>query len=690
MLNLLYIICVLFSSVYSFRLPNLSKLPKSLDSVSLSYINSLNKLNKLDLVNRNKNVKMHDSSLLSYNVYSLITNLAKSSNDLDKWNILDFINEVNSKHVEIVSLLKNMDTETISGLVAIDNNYDTIPELPNLHYLETGISNLNDLVINTLVKNDINYVISNLPSSKGVFTPEVANLLLNGLMVYIFYLFISSFFGKQGGMSGINPMRAGDLQSNVLIDKDDINTTFDDVAGCDEAKLELEEIVSFLKNPDKFNSAGAKIPKGILLEGPPGTGKTLLARAVAGEADVAFLQVSASEFVQMFVGVGASRVRDLFNLAKDNTPCIIFIDEIDAVGRKRGENMGGGGNEEREQTLNQILTNMDGFDKTDSIVVMAATNRADILDSALTRSGRFDRKVTIPLPDKDGRRKILDIHLRNKFIANNTDLDEVAAVTSGFSGADIENMANEAVIMALRNNNTIINTRNLVDAYEKIAIGIPQTSREYNYYEQQTVAYHESGHAITALLFKEFFNVRKVTIVSNSNGAGGYTLYTPTDDYKNYPTKKFLLAQLIVILGGRAAEIVLNSKILSNYNPKTYNTDTVFDEIQDLDITTGASSDLKMADSLARMYVELFGIENDGTAVTIQTPDSKYPYMVLSDVTKNDVDDYVSLLVNFALKKAIKIIESNMFDFTNMADDLIMSKSIDTEYLRNINITYFY
>lgn len=659
---------LLFSSVYSINLP---------------LISNINKLKYMKTISINMNIEP------SYDIYKIINEYASNSNDLDKWNLFNFNNEALNKHIESVALFKSIDTNIISGLVAIDNKYENIPSLSNLHYLETGISNLNDIIINSLIKNDIYYSIMNLPSKKGLFSPESINLLFNGLMIYLLFMFISSFFSKGGG--GINPMRAGELQSNVLIDKDDIETRFDDVAGCDEAKLELEEIVNFLRNPEKYNIAGAKIPKGVLLEGPPGTGKTLLARAVAGEADVSFLHVSASEFVQMFVGVGASRVRDLFDLARKKSPCVIFIDEIDAVGRKRGQNMNsGGGNEEREQTLNQILTNMDGFDKTDSIVVLAATNRIDILDSALTRSGRFDRKVSIPLPDKEGRLKILDIHLRNKFVDNNTDLEEIATITSGFSGADIENMANEAVILALRNNNLIINTTHLMNAFEKIAIGIPQTSRKYNLIEQQTVAYHEAGHTITALLFKEFFDVRKVTIISNSNGAGGYTLYTPSDNYKNYPTKKFLLAQMIVILGGRAAEIILHSKFLKYYNPLTYNTDVLFDNIKNLDISTGASGDLKQADLLARTYIELFGIENTHTENTIQIPDGQHPYIMLSDETKNVIDDYVSFLIDLSLKKAIQIIEKNLYEFKYLAQDLMIDKSLDSQYLKHFNITYFH
>ena len=483
-------------------------------------------------------------------------------------------------------------------------------------------------------------------------------------------------------------MNAGKLQSNGVVDSSEINTSFDDVAGCDEAKYELEEIVNFLKNPLKYYDAGAKVPKGVLLEGPPGTGKTLLARAVAGEAGVSFIQVSASEFIQMFVGVGASRVRDLFNLAKENQPCVVFIDEIDAVGRKRGEQFGGGGNEEREQTLNQILTNMDGFEKTESIIVLAATNRVDILDSALTRSGRFDRKVGVGIPDVNGRRKIIDVHLRGKEVEKDTDLDEIATLTSGFSGADIENMANEAVILALRENKTIINSKNLIDAYEKITIGLPMLSKETDDYADNLVSYHEAGHTLAALLFRDFFDVRKVTITANTNGAGGYTLFTPKEKYNSYPTKKYLLANLIVSMGGRAAEIILFDKIQSNYEKTNYTESKVFESIKDLEITSGASGDLKQADNLARKYIELFGYDDgDFFPKTVQNPNN--PYLSLSENTKSEIDENVGELINFALTKAVKIIENNLDTFNKLATDLILKKSVDLKYLNTLEVEYF-
>jgi cell division protease FtsH len=497
--------------------------------------------------------------------------------------------------------------------------------------------------------------------------------------------------GDGGGGGGSDPMRVGKLESSV-IQSEDIDTSFEDVAGCDESKYELEEIVDFLKNPERYRAAGAKVPKGVLLEGPPGTGKTLLARAVAGEANVSFIQVSASEFVQMYVGLGASRVRDLFKLAKENSPCVIFIDEIDAVGKKRGSS-GNNGNDEREQTLNQILTSMDGFEQSDSIIVLAATNRADTLDSALTRSGRFDRKVGVGMPDVSGRRKILDVHLKGKTVEPNTDLDEIAILTSGFSGADIENMANEAVILALRENKTAINSKNLIDAYEKITIGLPMTSKDTNEFSDELVSYHESGHAITALLFRDFFDVRKVTITANTNGAGGYTLLTPKEQYNSYPTKKYILADLIITMGGRAAEMILFNVIkkdeLDKNKLSNYTNAKLFDGIKDLDVTTGASSDLKHADSLARKYIELFGYDDElsGYSKTIQYPNN--PLTSLSEDVKSEIDNHVIKLINFGLEKAIEIIESNLDTFNKLATDLIEKRSVDIKYLDTLEVTHF-
>ena len=629
------------------------------------------------------------SYIPDYDSSKLINTLAKSADQLDKWNLNDFLTEVSQKHIDSVSVIKTADD--INSMVVIDNKYDGVaPSLSNLHFLETGLPRVNDIIVDSLIKNDIYYKIVQLGASNSVNGANPINFLVNALLVYFLITTLLALIQRGGGgfMGGpMNPMNANRLESREVIDSSEIDTLFMDVAGCDEAKYELQEIVDFLKNPDKYYNAGAKVPKGVLLEGPPGTGKTLLARAVAGEAGVSFIQVSASEFIQMFVGVGAARVRELFNNAKKNSPCVVFIDEIDAVGRKRGEQFGGGSNEEREQTLNQILTNMDGFEKTDKIVVLAATNRVDILDSALTRSGRFDRKISVNMPDLTGRRKILDVHLRNKKVEDNTDLDEIAILTSGFSGADIENMANEAIIFALRDNRTIINSKDLIDAYEKITIGLPFLSKDKNEYTDNLVSYHEAGHTITALLFRDFFDVRKVTITANTNGAGGYTLFTPKEKFNSYPTKKYLLANLIVIMGGRAAEIILYDKIYNNFEKTNYTNEKLFNSMRDLDITTGASGDLKQADNLARKYIELFGYDDGEFTKTIQTPNS--PYLSLSENTKSEIDENIIKLLNFGLEKAIIIIEANLETFNKLATDLISKRSVTIKYLNNLNVDYF-
>jgi len=637
-------------------------------SYSMSNINSINKYKPI-------------MSIQEFEPSKIINNLAKSSANLDIWNINEFIYNIN--HISGITLIK--ENNQINGIVSIDDNIvDNLISLNNLHYTETGISQFSDKVIDLIVKNDILYDIIQTPDMPINQIQNLLSIGMNIVVIYFIFSILSSLLQrfKSGGM--IIP-----IKDNKLINADEISTRFDDVAGCDEVKYELQEIVDFLKNPDKYYQAGAKIPKGVLLEGPPGTGKTLLARAVAGEAGVSFISVSGSEFVQMFVGVGAARVRELFENAKKNSPCVIFIDEIDAIGRKRGDLSIGGNNEEREQTLNQLLTNMDGFTHSDSITVIAATNRIDILDKALTRSGRFDRKVRVGFPNLNGRKKILQVHLKNKQVDPETDFEEISLLTSGFSGADIENMANEAVIIALRDNVTIINTNYLVKAYEKLTIGLPYNDNEVNREKDKLVAYHESGHAIIAELFKEFFNVRKVTINANTNGVGGYTLITVKEQYIQYPTKKFLLANMIVTMGGRAGEILLYS-----YNKNDmYETDKIFTNIKNLDITTGASQDLKQLDMLARNYIEIFGYinnypyENKSDSGIIQVPTS--PYINLSDKTLEQIDYAVNKLGKWAITSAINILKQNQHILNELSEKLIEEREITEKYLENLNITYF-
>merc|ERR1719169_329012 len=370
--------------------------------------------------------------------------------------------------------------------------------------------------------------------------------------------------------------------------------TFADVAGCDGSKLELTEIVDFLKDPAKYSALGAKIPKGVIMEGPPGTGKTLLARAVAGEAGVPFVSASGSEFVEMFVGVGAARVRDLFGEAKKNAPCIVFIDEIDAVGRQRAGGGGGmgGGNDEREQTLNQILTEMDGFEGNSGVIVLAATNRADILDSALLRPGRFDRRVPVDLPDVKGRLSILKVHARGKPLADELDLGIVAKRTTGFSGASLANLMNEAAIIAARKNKTAISYAEVDYAIDRVTVGMQKTTGTSFPARQRLVAYHEAGHAVMGLLTPDYDMVTKVTIVPRTNGAGGFTLFTPSEERleSGMYSKRYLEAQLCVALGGRVAEEI------------------VFGEDE---VTTGASNDLQQVRSIARRMVAQWGFAND-------------------------------------------------------------------------------
>ena len=396
----------------------------------------------------------------------------------------------------------------------------------------------------------------------------------------------------------------------------------------------------------------------------------------------------------MFVGVGASRVRKLFDEAKKSSPCVIFIDEIDAIGRQRGAGVNSG-NDEREQTLNQILTNMDGFDKTSGIIVLAATNRADILDSALTRPGRFDRKVVVPLPDKDGRRSIFDIHLRNKFYTSDLDIDEFALLTSGFSGADIENLVNEAAIMSVRYNKTVLDKKCLIDAFEKVTIGLPKKKDTRSKNILELVAYHEAGHTLIAKLFNDIFDLRKITINANYNGAGGYTLFTPNERFDGFPTKKYLLAQLMVCLGGRAAETILYDRKLLLDKSENYNESLLFKDIHNLEITTGASNDLKQANQIARNYINLFGYndtlglyaDNNG-AQPFLGRDIALNSNQESEYYKDKADREIERLINFAYKKTLNIIKRNENALDKISNLLLEKNSIDNVDLNNIDIKY--
>ena len=604
----------------------------------------------------------------------------------------EFLSMLKDKKIEGVSILSNQDQ--ITGLVTVDkahplDNYDVI----NTHFIKV-LPAMSTNLIDKLEQFHVNYNILDVSQQVN----PILNLLTSGLQLTFIYIFagfiISNLFSFING-SGQNPMNPMNmLKKNFdLVTNDEVDVTFTDVAGCNEAKLELEEVVDFLKQPEKYEKAGAKIPKGILLEGPPGTGKTLLARAVAGEANVNFLYASGSQFIEMFVGVGASRVRDLFGEAKKQSPCVIFLDEIDAVGRQRGAGLAGG-NDEREQTLNEILTNMDGFVKNEGVIVIAATNRADILDSALTRPGRFDRKINVGLPDIEGRKDIIDVHFKNKQLQNSSYLENVATLTNGFSGADIANLANEAAILSVRFNETHISPESIYKAFEKITIGLPSSTENRPTEIVNLISAHEIGHALLAHVFKDMFDLQRVTINSNKNGAGGYTLFTPNEKYNMFPTKKFMLANLIIALGGRAAEEILFKKHPSVH--ANYRNDKLFSDIDNLDITTGASNDLKQANSIARRYVSLFGMGNN--MALYDTSDTSQPFLgrdiatnsdKLSEYSKETIDKEIETLVLWGYATARSIIEYNIKDFYSLKDKLVKEYNLSQDDFDKLKINYY-
>ena len=419
-------------------------------------------------------------------------------NKPDIWSYNQFTQKLND--IDSVAIINNQNLAILSEKIPSDDSIN------NFHYYKFLPSTIDSLV-DTFIKKGIDFQVFDIPTNTDMQIPFIFQFIGGYLLLSFLFNIFSRFFGASGmnGPNGMNPFNAMNKKAN-FIEEGSITTTFNDVAGLDEAKEELEEIVDFLKNPFKYGFAGAKIPKGVLLEGPPGTGKTLLARAVAGEAGVSFISASGSEFIEMFVGVGAQRVRNLFKEARENKPCVIFIDEIDAVGGRRGYGFNSGGNDEREQTLNQILTNMDGFSKDEGIIVLAATNRADTLDEALKRSGRFDRKINVNLPDLKARKEISAVHFRNKPNIS-FDYNNLAALTSGFSGADLANLANEAALLKVRNNNTLIDDDIILKAYEKMTIGLPKKYENRPNETLSLVAHHEIGHALTVKDFSEYFNL---------------------------------------------------------------------------------------------------------------------------------------------------------------------------------------
>ena len=476
--------------------------------------------------------------------------------------------------------------------------------------------------------------------------------------------------GPMGGMGG--PMGMGKSKSKIQMEPE-TGVKFTDVAGCESSKQELVEIVEFLKNPSKYSSLGAKIPRGCVMEGPPGTGKTLLARAVAGEAGVPFVSASGSEFVEMFVGVGAARVRDLFGEAKKNAPCIVFIDEIDAVGRQRAASNRGGGSDEREQTLNQILTEMDGFEGNSGVIVLAATNRADVLDSALVRPGRFDRRVPVDLPDVAGRLAILQVHARGKPLTEDLDLSIVAKRTTGFSGASLANLMNEAAIVAARNGKTAIGYDEIDYAIDRQTVGMVKTTGTSFPNRQRLVAYHEAGHAVMGLLSPDYDMVTKVTILPRTNGAGGFTLFTPPEERleSGLYSKKYLKSQLAVALGGRVAEELI------------FGVD---------EITTGASNDLQQVRNIARRMVTQWGYSKDklgATAWETQQGSGGFGPQAASPEMEALIDEEIKVLVADAYAHCKKVLTDNREMLDEMTEMMIEEETLDYNQLMDLSKKYF-
>ena len=487
------------------------------------------------------------------------------------------------------------------------------------------------------------------PDAASEVVAMLVSVLLPTLLLFALLMVFMRRMNKGGGMMGVGKSRA-----KAYIQKD-TGVTFKDVAGQDEAKESLQEVVDFLHNPGKYTTIGAKLPKGALLVGPPGTGKTLLAKAVAGEAHVPFFSLSGSEFVEMFVGVGASRVRDLFEEAKKNAPCIIFIDEIDAIGKSRDSRYGGG-NDEREQTLNQLLAEMDGFDTSKGLLILAATNRPEVLDPALLRPGRFDRRVIVDRPDLKGRIEILKVHARNVSLDETVDFENIALATSGAVGSDLANMVNEAAILAVKNGRRAVSQRDLLEAVEVVLVGKEKKDRILSAQERKIVSYHEVGHALVSALQKDAEPVQKITIVPRTMGALGYVMQVPEEE-KYLNTKKELEAMLVGYLGGRAAE------------------ELVFDTV-----TTGAANDIEQATKVARAMITQYGMSEKFGLMGLATQENQYlsgrAVLNCGDDTATEVDHEVMILLHNSYEEAKQLLGSHRAALDRIAEYLIRRETI--------------
>ncbi len=547
-----------------------------------------------------------------------------------------FMKHVQQDEVKQVTIVDNV----ISGKLKDGKDFSTVA--PS-----------DDSLIPTLRARDIE-IKAELPPQPPWWTTILSSLLPMLLIVGIWFMLMQQSQGGGGRVMNFGKSRAR------RYDEDNIKITFKDVAGADEAKQELEEVVEFLKHPKKYNDLGAKIPKGVLLYGPPGTGKTLLAKAVAGEAGVPFFSISGSDFVEMFVGVGASRVRDLFEQAKKSAPCIVFIDEIDAVGRQRGAGLGGG-HDEREQTLNQLLVEMDGFGANEGIIMIAATNRPDILDPALLRPGRFDRQIVVDRPDIKGRQEILKVHVKGKPISSEVELDVIARRTPGFTGADLSNLVNEAALMAARKNKNKIDMPEMEEAAERVIMGPERRSRVISDKEKRLTAYHEGGHTLVGMLLDNTDPVHKVTIIPRGR-AGGYTLSLPKED-RYYATRSEMLDELKVLLGGRVAEALVLKEISS-----------------------GASNDLQRATSLARQMICEYGMSPELGPMTFgHRQDQVFLGRDIgrdkdySEEVAAKIDKEIRKFIDEAYQKTESLLNENMDKLHLIADALIERETLEGE-----------
>lgn len=562
-----------------------------------------------------------------------ITTYQQFKSDLSTLTINDVEVETWSTVLEVRGTALNQDNRRTSIQVTIPNTDENVKEL-------------NELLVNKNV--EINY--TNGPN-KLTFGAVLSQML----PIIILIIGIMFMMSRMGGSS-----QAMEITKSKARREENIKTRFEDVAGCDEEIEEVKEVVDYLKHPGKYRKVGARVPKGILMVGPPGTGKTLLAKAVAGESNVPFYSISGSDFSEMFVGVGAGRVRAMFKQAKATAPCIIFIDEIDAVGLKRGMKISGS----EDQTLNQILVEMDGMDENNGVVVIAATNRADVLDPALLRSGRFDRQIKVALPDKKGRLEILQVHARNKKLEENIDLENIAKRTPGFSGADLENVLNEGAILAVRENREIITIKDLDEAIDRVMMGPAKKSRKYSDEEKKLVAYHEAGHAVIGIKLKDAPKVRKITIIPRGD-AGGYNLMLPEVE-KYLSTKKSLEAQIVSYMGGRVAENLI-------FN----------------DISAGASGDIQEATRIAKYMVTIYGMSKLGPVQYVDTSTMYYTggdssMSGYSQSKASEIDSEVLNIINGANSQAEQIISENMDLLHLIANTLLEEETITEEEIQSL------